>query len=132
MAQLLYPSAEEIIELNVLVLSVIRVKKGDRHQLLGPGKLRQVVAECMESEGGIYKKSGILLCGLVRAHAFASGNRRTAFVAAKKFLEMNGNKIGVADSPENARVLQGVRDGYYSEEEIVEWVEHGKIRPYLR
>ena len=132
MAQLLYPSAEEIIELNVLVLSVIRVKKGDRHQLLGTGKLRQVVAECMESEGGIYKKAGILLCGLVRAHAFASGNRRTAFVAAKKFLEMNGNKIGVADSPENARVLQGVRDGYYSEEEIVEWIEHGKIRPYLR
>ncbi|MFH1095433.1 MAG: hypothetical protein V1728_04410 [Candidatus Micrarchaeota archaeon] len=41
-------------------------------------------------------------------------------------------ELNMADHPGNAPVLRGIREGYHLDDEIVEWIKHGKIRPYIR
>ena len=127
-----YPSVEEIEEFNILVLSIIKVKKADKPQVLSSSKIREAIAECEDAEGNVYAKAAALMKGLVKKHAFASGNRRTAFVAAKSFVLANGGSFRIADDPAYARVMQGIREDYYTDAEIMEWIEHGKIREFAR
>ena len=93
-----YPSVEKIIELNLLALSMIRAKKADQACVLSRGKLSQALEESKNFEGDIYDKAVILLKGIVQKHAFASGNRRTAFLAAKYFLMANKAAINLRTS----------------------------------
>ena len=127
-----YPSVEEIEEFNILVLSIIKVKKADKPQVLSHSKIREAIAECEDAEGNVYAKAATLMKGLVKKHAFASGNRRTAFVAAKSFVLANGGSFRIADDPTYARVMQGIREDYHTDAEIMEWIEHGKIREFTR
>ncbi len=127
-----YLTAEKVIEINKLVLIEIRVKKKDAPKLLSKLKLEEVLTKCENEEGSLAQKAAILLEGLTKAHAFASGNRRTAFVAAKAFVDANKGEFGIADDPENAKALQGIREGFYTKEEIIGWIEHGKIREFAK
>jgi death-on-curing family protein len=90
------------------------------------------LAECENKEGDLYDKAIVLLKGLVQKHPFASGNRRTAFIAAKDFVMSNKGKFGIQDDPKNAKVMQGAREKYYSDEELKEWIRNGKIREFKR
>ena len=94
--------------------------------------MKQVLNSCRNMEGDIFGKAAVLLRGLVQAHAFASGNRRTAFLVTKYFLVMNNRRLGVRDNPENANVLLGIREHYYSDDEIREWIQHGEIKEFKR
>ena len=87
----MYPDMEAIITANKIVLKEIKVLKADRHELLAGGKPKiQRVLESVEGvQTDIYGKATILLIGLVKAHAFASGNRRTAYAVTKEFLLHN-------------------------------------------
>src|SRR3989338_6465894 len=127
-----YPSSDDIISNNVLALALIRVKKADRPKILSHGKVRDCIKKCIEAEGGAYEKAAVLLKEIVQKHAFASGNRRTAFLTAKQFLIANKQKIRVMDNPENARTLLGIRENYYDDSEIKEWLKNGKIREFKR
>ena len=127
-----YPSVEKIVEFNLLALTLIKVKKADSHSVLSLSKIREAMKECQNAEGDIYKKATVLLKALVKKHAFASGNRRTAFIAAKFFVLSNGGSFRIVDDPHYARAMQGIREDYYSEEEITEWIKHGKIREFKR
>lgn len=73
-----------------------------------------------------------MLKQLIQKHPFASGNRRTAFIVIKDFLVSNGFKFGVKDDPRYARVMQGIRENFYSDSEIKEWLKNGKIRKFER
>lgn len=127
-----YLSAEKIIELNVFAIAFIKAKKSDSAKVLGMTKLRQVVEDYQNCTGDVYDKAIVLLKGIIQKHPFASGNRRTAFLAAKIFLEDNREKLGVPDNPDNVKVMQGIRENYYSDEEIKEWLKNGKIRAFIR
>jgi death-on-curing protein len=127
-----YPSIEKIVEFNLLSLSIIKAKRADSSKVLSRAKIEHVLVFCKEFEGDVFDKAVVLLKGLVQAHAFASGNRRTAFLAMKYFLVMNNRKTGIEDTPENAKVLLGIRENYYSGEEIREWIMHGKIKEFKR
>lgn len=126
------PTTEKIIEFNMLALELIKVKKADQPKVLSKAKIIEIVQDCEKSGGGIYDKAVVLLKGIVQKHPFASGNRRTAFITAKYFLEANNTKIAVEDNPANAKVMLGIREGYYSDEEIKEWIKNGKIREFRR
>ncbi len=132
MKEITYPSPDRIIEYNILILELIRVKKSDQPKVLSYSKIKEVVEECVHSEGDIYDKSLILLKGITQKHPFASGNRRTAFITAKDFIVRNGFKFGIKDDPACARVLLGVRERFYSDKELKEWIQHGKIREFKR
>ncbi|MDO8538716.1 MAG: type II toxin-antitoxin system death-on-curing family toxin [archaeon] len=88
--------------------------------------------DCKQNDGDLFDKAVILLKGIIKGHPFASGNRRTAFIAMKYFLITNNHKIGIDDNPENAKIMLGIREGYYSDNEIKEWIKNGKIRQFKR
>lgn len=127
-----YPSVEKVIEFNLLSLHVIKAKKADSHKVLSQAKVSAVLEACRNHQGNVFEKAVVLLNGLVQAHAFASGNRRTGFLVMKYFLVMNNQKLKVEDNPENAKVLLGIRERFYSDTEIKEWIMHGKIRQFKR
>lgn len=127
-----YPSVDKVVEFNFLALNVIKVKKADASRVLSRAKLEAALADCRKKEGNVLDKAAVLLKALVQAHAFASGNRRTAFLVAKYFLVLNNQRLGVEDDPGNAGVLLGIRENHYSDEEIKEWLQHGKIREFKR
>jgi len=132
MNRIVYPTAEKLIEYNFLALEFIKVKKADQPKVLSHSKISEVIADCEKKEGDLYDKAVILLKGLVQKHPFASGNRRTAFIATKDFITSNKGRFGIKDEPAYAKVMQGVRENYYSNEELKEWIRNGKIREFKR
>ena len=70
----------------------------------------------------------MLLIQLTKAHAFDSGNRRTAYAAAKLFLEANGKQLNIKVEP---TVLKGNREGFYETHEVVEWLKGNGIRAFV-
>ncbi|MBI2666623.1 Fic family protein [Candidatus Woesearchaeota archaeon] len=127
-----YLSVEKIIEYNFLVLTLIKVKKADQPKVASQRKIEFIVQACKELEGDIYDKAVFLLKNIIKLHAFASGNRRTAFIATKEFVTENGERFNIIDDPLQAKIMLGVREGYYTDEEIKEWIKHGKIKPFKR
>ena len=127
-----YPTAERIIEYNLLVLTIIKAKRKDKAQVLNHQKLRGIIGGCEKLEGDIYDKAVYLLKNLIKQHPFASGNRRTAFVVVKEFLLENGEKFKIKDDPEQAKVMLGIRENYYTDNEIKEWIKNGEIRIFKR
>ncbi len=129
MSDVIYPTIDELVELNRRVLGEIRVKKADRHQVLSPSGLEHLMRLVEEQAGGVYEKSVTLLTVLVRTHPFASGNRRTAYLATMSFLRMNGRTATVQHDP---RVLQGIREEFYTRDEIKAWLKGYEIKEFRR
>jgi len=130
--KIIYPSVEKVIEINILVLNLIPVKKKDQPKVLNAESLRILIKGCISLDGDIHDKATFLLKEITKKHPFASGNRRTAFMVTKDFLEDNGYAFQIQNDPSQARILLGVREGFYSTEEIKEWLKHGKIKPFER
>ncbi|HLC84695.1 MAG TPA: Fic family protein [Candidatus Nanoarchaeia archaeon] len=132
MNEITYPSPEQVIAFNHLALALVKVKKADRALLMNRTRLLQIIEECINHPGDPYDKAVVLLAGIVKKHPFASGNRRTAFLVMVDFLWDNNTPCRLQNNPEHARVLLGIREGFYTPHEIKEWIQHGKIRPFKR
>lgn len=130
--RIVYPSVDRVIEYNILALTIIQVKKADRHGVLSRDRLGHIINNCKESEGDIYDKAVCLFKGLIQLHPFASGNRRTAFIVTKEFLKENKRKFNIEDDPKQAKIMLGIREKYYTDDNIKEWVKHGKIKAFKR
>ncbi len=65
--------------------------------------------------------------GIVEGHPFVDGNKRTGFILAALFLEINGAKF---DAPEVEVVVQtvGLASGKVTEAEYARWLE-SSLRP---
>lgn len=124
-----YLTVDEVIEVNQNVLKEIRVKRADSHRVASRNKLQDVIKSVQEDDGDIYSKAATLLIQLTRAHAFDSGNRRTAYAAAKLFLEANGKELSIEVEP---KVLTGIREGFYETREVVEWLKGNGVRAFVR
>jgi prophage maintenance system killer protein len=70
--------------------------------------------------------------GLIKSHAFASGNRRTAFIITKHFIRKNKKVFRIKDDPKQAKVMTGIREDFYTHKEIKEWIKNGKIKAFKR
>ena len=46
----------------------------------------------------------------------------------QKFILQNDGKFNIPDTTDNARIMIGIREQYYSLEEIREWIENGRIK----
>src|SRR3989344_605858 len=132
MKELIYPTTEKIVEYNILVLSIIKTKKADKPSVLSKSKLMTVIMDSKHIDGDAYDKAVVLLKGLVQKHPFASGNRRTAFIVVKSFLLENGETFKIKDDPSLAKTMLGIREGYYSDADIKDWLKHGTIREFKR
>lgn len=72
-------------------------------------------------------KAVYLLKNTINKHPFASGNRRTAFIITKHFLLLNELEFNIKDEPEYAKIMTGIRENYYADDEIKNWIKHGQI-----
>ena len=59
--------------------------------------------------------------GIARNHGFSDGNKRTAWIAIRLFLEDNGAKINYTSTGAIFLML-GVADGTISEKQIASWL----------
>ena len=59
--------------------------------------------------------------GIARNHPFVDGNKRTAFVAAELFLEINGCTL-LADDAECVLTMLAVAGGQLSEDALAAWI----------
>lgn len=130
--KLVYLSVEQVIEYNILAINLINVKKADKAEILSKSRLIDVIGGCKDFDGDVYDKAVFLLKGLIQKHPFASGNRRTALIAVKDFLLKNDEVFGIKDDPTQARSMIGIRENFYKDEELKEWLKHGKIRKFER
>ena len=131
MEKIRYPTIDDIIEINKNVLQEIKVKKADRSALALSGKrmLEKIIEDMKNKKGGTFDKAVVLLKGVIKSHAFASGNRRTALVATVSFLEVNDKKLNISH---DISIFQGIRESYYTDDEIKKWLKGGKIHEFKR
>lgn len=132
MVRIKYPKTKDIIEINKVLLEKIKVKKADKHQTLNHQKIDKIINNCKEEKGDTYDKAVCLIKGITQGHPFASGNRRTAFGVTKHFLEDNKLRIEVENSGKESKTLQGIRENYYKDDEIKEWLKGKGIRKFTR
>ena len=65
--------------------------------------------------------------GISRNHAFIDGNKRTAFVAAELFLELNGHSLEASDADCVVTML-AVAAGDITEAEFAAWIREHSTR----
>lgn len=129
MSEIRYLTTDEVVDVNRNILREIKVKKADSHRVASRQKIDDALRKVQAEEGDAYRKAAVLLIQLTKAHAFDSGNRRTAYAAAKLFLEANGEGLNIEVEP---KVLTGVREGFYETHEIAEWLKGNGIRTFIR
>ena len=85
-----YPTPELIIRYNIIALSVFKVKKQDKPEVMSRAKIAAIIDECEGIKGDVYDRAAFLMKALVQRQPFASGIGRTAFIATAAFVEGNG------------------------------------------
>ena len=130
--KILYHTSEKIVEYNLLALTLFDVKKADKSELRSKAKLIEVIEGCKKTKGDVYDKATFLFKGLIQKHAFASGNRRTAFIVTKDFILINKGKFLIKNDPKQAKIMTGIREGFYTDKEIKEWIKNGEIKQFKR
>lgn len=74
-----------------------------------------------ESEGDLCRLAAAYASGIVRNHPFADGNKRTGFVAAVLFLQLNGLVLDAPDGQAIAAMLD-LAAGDLPEEGFAAWL----------
>ena len=70
----------------------------------------------------IFDLAALYACGLAQAHAFVDGNKRTAFVTASIFLELNGYSLEIEKEDEINQMMVEIASRKVSEAEVANWL----------
>jgi len=132
MVGIVYPTVDEIQYNNTIAIEMFRKSKQDQAKTISVSYIQKAIDGAKMNPGGIYDKAARLLSELTRIHAFESGNKRTAFLSTKKFVLKNEGKFNIPDTINNVKVMIGIRENYYSQNEIKEWIMNGKIKKFER
>lgn len=65
--------------------------------------------------------------GIAKNHPFIDGNKRTAFVAAAVFLELNGHSLNAGEADAVLAVL-GLASGTMEETAFAEWLKTNSVK----
>jgi death-on-curing protein len=78
-------------------------KTDEPFALLDAGRLEGALARPINhweyGEDDMLTLAILLLVAIARSHAFLQGNKRTAFISAEMFLNINGYSLQIADQP---------------------------------
>ena len=122
MSEWRYPLAQELREIHELVIQLY----GGSFGLRDEGLLESALASPRQTmfDEALYPdlaaKAAILLIGLVKNHPFVDGNKRTAFLATLRFLEVNGATL-VAGEDELFNLIQSIASSQAEKEQVTEW-----------
>ena len=75
-----------------------------------------------EPKSSLFALAAVLGVGLARNHAFNDGNKRTALLATRAFLFMNGRVLEPREADEVVTMI-GVATGDVTELRFAEWLE---------
>jgi death-on-curing family protein len=132
MVETIYPTVEEIQYNNTIAIEMFRRSKRDQAKTISVSYIKKAIDAMKVVPGDLYDKAALLLLELTRIHAFESGNKRTAFLTTKKFVVTNGERFNIPDTENNVKIMIGIRENYYTQKEIKEWIKHGKIKAFKR
>jgi len=80
-----------------------------------------------EPRTSIFRLAAALCVGIAKNHLFNDGNKRTALLATRAFLYLNGRELEPSQSDEVA-TLVAVADGSLTERELASWLERNSQR----
>lgn len=86
---------------------------------------RQIFA--YEPEADIARLAAAYAWSIAQNHPFVDGNKRTALVACRVFLRLNGYDL-LASADEKYEVFMGIGSGAVSEGELVQWLRKRIVR----
>jgi prophage maintenance system killer protein len=136
-----YPTKEFIVALNELVLRAYPEKKADRHKIIKGGGLDFFLSRIEKQKFNEWTLALYLFRGLIQGHYFDSGNRRTAYFVLFVYFVSNDIKCYVTQHMEDnpnpflklgKNMMTGIRENFYSDEEIIQWFKIGEIRKFIR
>lgn len=126
-----FPSAHILCRLHDEMVAMIGGAAGLRDEALlqsAAGKPFNIVSY---GGGDVVEAVCALSSGIIRNHPFVDGNKRTALMAIKVGLAMNGYDF-VAPETEEVEAMVRLADGTLPEEVFVEWVrDHSRFDPAL-
>jgi len=101
-------------------------KTGEEHALRDPAALERALAHPWNvwayfMDRDIATLAARLYTSIATAHAFAAGNKRTAFRAAVAFIEANGCVFDMPPQRHAVERLLGYFDGRLGQSGVVEW-----------
>jgi death-on-curing protein len=101
-------------------------RTGEPHELRDPVALRRALAHPWNvwvyfMDHDVAVLASRLYTSLADAHAFAAGNKRTAFRAATAFIEANGYCLDMPQQPHAVERLLGYFEGRLGQSGVVEW-----------
>ena len=94
---------------------------GLRDRGLLEGGLARPLNRFQYGETDLYQLAAAYGFGIVKAHAFMDGNKRTGFVTAVTFLALNGLAFRSA-AAEVVRNMEGLASGEVTEVEFAAWL----------
>ena len=123
-----FPTPAAIIEVHDTIEDEYDIKYTGARVAAPRLELREILEDVNEFDG-VYFRAAALLRGLITAHIFEDGNKRTARAVTVLYLEEHNLKP--ADRDETVeRVLR--RIGRFDMLELAEWLETGDIDEELR
>jgi prophage maintenance system killer protein len=70
---------------------------------------------------GVNRKAALLMQGIITSHPFVDGNKRTAFIAAKVFLERNGKRFDAIHDLTKVEFTMGVAQDELDLSKMANW-----------
>ena len=95
---------------------------GLRDEGLLKGALQRPINKWQYENTGIFECAAAYAFGIVKAHAFVDGNKRTAFVTSVTFLRLNGWHF-TTEPAEGVSFMEDLASSVVSEENFKKWLE---------
>jgi death on curing protein len=80
-----------------------------------------------EPRVSIFRLAAVLCVGIAKNHPFNDGNKRTALLATRAFLYLNGQALEPSQADE-VTMLVAVADGSLIERDLAAWLERNSRR----
>lgn len=87
-------------------------------------EFKELLREVDEYEGE-YQRAAALLRKIITAHYFEDGNKRTAWITTRQYLDDHGHAPAERNAERVARVAKSIRS--FDISEIAKWLENGEI-----
>jgi len=114
--------ATEILAIHERLLALHGGADGTRDQgLLHAALARPRHRRTYDDAADIARLAAGYAAGIIRAHPFVDGNKRTGFVAAVLFIELNGYRF-VASEEDAAEIVLALAAGKLDEAEFAGWL----------
>jgi len=107
----------EIIKIHDKIIN----RTGGCHGFRSSGDL-DFILKNMKIKRGIYKKSAVLIIGIVRNHPFIDGNKRTGFSTLRYFLAINNKKFEYFNTDSIYDFVFEIAQGKVGFKRIREWI----------